>query len=143
VDTGSKHPTALIPAALGLVIALLGAVALRGGAARKHAMHAAAAIALLGAVMTISGVASFVKMMTTSETQQVKEAVSEAKTPQAVREENDKKRDTYMAAVVKTGTFALCVAFVGLCVKSFIDARIARQSTDASASGAARPTTPA
>jgi hypothetical protein len=141
VDTGSKHPTALIPAALGLAIALAGAVALRGGAARKHAMHAAAAIALVGAVMTVMGVADFVKMMTTSESQQVADAVSKATTPQEVRAESERKRGSFMAAVSKTGTFALCAVFVGLCVKSFVDARIARQGAASSSEPApASPT---
>jgi hypothetical protein len=137
VDTGSKHPTALIPAALGLAIALAGAVALRGGAARKHAMHAAAAIALIGALMTVPGVLSLTKLMTTTESQQVEE-VSKAKS----QEEVEKSKGAFMAAVSKTATFGLCLVFVGLCVKSFIDARIARQGAEAGASGSA-PTTPA
>jgi hypothetical protein len=128
VDTGSKHPTALIPAALGGVIALLGAGALSGGAIRKHTMHAAAAIALLGALMTIPGVFSFASMMTTSETEQVRQGVSQAKTPQEVRDETEKNKGKFMAGVSKTATFALCAIFVGVCVKSFIDARLARQS---------------
>lgn len=41
-------PTALIPAVLGLGLAVAGLVGLRGGAARRHAMHAAAALALIG-----------------------------------------------------------------------------------------------
>lgn len=43
-------PTALIPAVLGVLIAVAGLVGLRGGDARRHAMHAAAAVALLGAL---------------------------------------------------------------------------------------------
>jgi hypothetical protein len=41
-------PTALIPAVLGLGLAIAGLVGLRGGTPRRHAMHAAAAVALLG-----------------------------------------------------------------------------------------------
>jgi hypothetical protein len=138
VDTGSKHPTALIPAALGVVIALLGAGALSGGAIRKHTMHAAAAIALLGALMTIPGVLSFASMMTTSETEQVRQGVSQAKTPQ---DETEKNKEKLMAGVSKTATFALCAIFVGFCVKSFIDARLARQGATPTSSQAAPSTT--
>ncbi|MDQ3760463.1 MAG: hypothetical protein M3460_01785 [Actinomycetota bacterium] len=41
-------PTALIPAVLGLGLAVAGLVGLRGGHARRHAMHGAAAVALIG-----------------------------------------------------------------------------------------------
>lgn len=41
-------PTALIPAALGALLAGAGAVGLRGGDVRRHAMHAAAGVSLLG-----------------------------------------------------------------------------------------------
>lgn len=44
-DTGSR--TAFIPSAFGLVLVILGLVAQRPGA-RRHAMHAAAGVALLG-----------------------------------------------------------------------------------------------
>jgi hypothetical protein len=42
------RPTALIPAFLGLVLVIAGLAALRGGLVRRHAMHAAAAVALIG-----------------------------------------------------------------------------------------------
>ncbi len=41
-------PTALIPAVLGLLLAVAGVVALRGRDTRRHAMHAGAAVALIG-----------------------------------------------------------------------------------------------
>lgn len=41
-------PTALIPAVLGVGLAVAGLVGLRSGQARRHAMHAAAAVALIG-----------------------------------------------------------------------------------------------
>jgi zinc transporter ZupT len=40
--------TALIPAGFGLFLALLGLIASQGGTKRKHAMHGAAMISLLG-----------------------------------------------------------------------------------------------
>ena len=50
VEADSRSVTALIPAFFGAPIALLGAVALAMAGARKHAMHAAAVIALLGLI---------------------------------------------------------------------------------------------
>jgi hypothetical protein len=43
-------PTALIPAVIGVLLAAAGLVGVRGGAARRHAMHAATGVALLGAL---------------------------------------------------------------------------------------------
>lgn len=54
--TGSAHPTALIPSAFGLVIGILGLAARFGGSSvRKHTMHLAAAVALLGLFGTMRG----------------------------------------------------------------------------------------
>jgi hypothetical protein len=52
--TGGVSPTALIPAAFGLVIALSGLIA-RDERKRKHAMHAAVVVALLGFLGSIRG----------------------------------------------------------------------------------------
>jgi hypothetical protein len=46
--TGSAHPTALIPAGFGAALAALGLLALKE-ARRKHAMHAAAVVGVIGA----------------------------------------------------------------------------------------------
>ena len=53
--TGAVSLTALIPAAFGLVIAAAGLMA-RDEGKRKHAMHAAVAVALLGFLGSIRGV---------------------------------------------------------------------------------------
>ena len=53
--TGAVSLTALIPAAFGLVIAVAGLMA-RDEGKRKHAMHAAVAVALLGFLGSIRGV---------------------------------------------------------------------------------------
>ena len=53
--TGAVSLTALIPAAFGLVIALAGVLA-RDDRMRKHAMHAAVLVALLGFLGSIRGV---------------------------------------------------------------------------------------
>jgi hypothetical protein len=50
--TGHASPTALIPAAFGIVMAILGFAANAKEDLRKHLMHAAVLIALLGFVMT-------------------------------------------------------------------------------------------
>ena len=52
--TGAVSLTALIPAAFGLVIALLGLLA-RDERKRKHAIHAAVVVALLGFSGSIRG----------------------------------------------------------------------------------------
>lgn len=49
---GAGSPTALIPAAFGVVLAVLGEFARRSEAARRHLMHAAVVVALLGFIMT-------------------------------------------------------------------------------------------
>ena len=54
VLSGAVSLTALIPAAFGLVIALSGLMA-RHERKRKHAMHAAVAVALLGFLGSIRG----------------------------------------------------------------------------------------
>ena len=53
--TGGVSLTALIPAAFGLVIALSGVLA-RDERMRKHAMHAAVFVALLGFLGSLRGV---------------------------------------------------------------------------------------
>jgi drug/metabolite transporter (DMT)-like permease len=47
---GHVSPTALIPAAIGLLILLCGILAIFKESLRKHLMHAALVIALLGAI---------------------------------------------------------------------------------------------
>jgi len=88
-------PTALIPAGVGAALFLCGVVvALRPGA-RKHAMHAAAAVALIGAA------GGFVPVIS--------------------RHLNFSESAVVLASLM-TG---LCVLFVVLCVRSFIAARAA------------------
>jgi hypothetical protein len=97
VLTGTSSFTALIPAAFGILLLVLGFLA-RSDAARRHAMHAAAAVALvgfLGAIMSL------------------------LRTPAGVR--SDAALYSQLAMVVLTG------AFVVLCVRSFIAARRARK----------------
>ena len=98
VATGSEHPTALIPAGAGVLFVILAIFALNPNA-RKHAMHAAAALALLGFLGTIDGVIKTIQLAS---------GATVARAP---------------AAISKAIMSILCLIFVGLCVRSFINAR--------------------
>jgi len=56
-------PTALIPAFIGAVLLLLGLVAMVMPASRKHAMHVATLISLLGLAGSASGVLKLVRYL--------------------------------------------------------------------------------
>ena len=101
--TGRQSPTALIPAFAGVVFLVLGLVGQKPGA-RKHAMHAAAALGVLGFLGTAPGLIKFFRML----------GGAEVARPAAVRTQ------AIMAV--------LCLVFVILCVRSFIAARRARQT---------------
>ena len=90
--------TALIPAAAGVLLFVLGVLA-RREAMRKHAMHAAAAIGLLGA-----GAAAF----------------------RVIQSAFSGSFQWDVPALSQIAMAVLCGLFVALCVKSFIDARRAR-----------------
>ena len=87
--------TALIPAAVGLLIALSGVLAAAKPGTRKHAMHAAAAIGLLG-LLAAGGRLAMVLAQG--------------------------KGSTLGRSTLGAMT-AICAVFLALCIKSFIDAR--------------------
>lgn len=60
--SGRSSLTALIPAAFGIVLILLGIVAERA-ASPKHAMHMAAVVALLGIGGSLNGFPDFFRML--------------------------------------------------------------------------------
>jgi hypothetical protein len=91
--------TALIPAFFGLPLVILGVLALQEGW-RKHAMHAAVVVGLVG---FLGGAFSFLRPLLSG---------GEMKP---------------MAATMQALMALTCAAFVGLGVKSFIDARRARK----------------
>lgn len=102
VGTGAHAPTALIPAALGVLIALAGLLA-RNPRLRMHAMHVAVLVALLGALGCVPGVLKLPTLLGGT-----------AERPVAVG-----------AQVI---TFVVCLAFVAIAVRSFIEARRSRAS---------------
>ena len=90
--------TALIPAFFGVPLAFLGGLALKEER-RKHAMHAAVVVGLIG---LLGGAFSFFRPLLSG---------GELKP---------------MAAAMQALMALTCAGFVGLCVKSFVDARRAR-----------------
>src|ERR1700692_915747 len=91
--------TAYIPSAFGIVLIVLGIIA-RNEKYRMHAMHGAALVGLLGVVMPLGRVI-------------------------AVATKPDFKFG--LAAGGSVAMAVVCAVFLGLCVKSFIDARKARK----------------
>ena len=89
--------TALIPAIFGLLLVVLGFLA-RSESIRKHAMHAAAAVALIGCVGAL---------------------IPLLRTPSGVR--------PALAVFSQVAMVVLTALFVALCVRSFIAARRARR----------------
>jgi fluoride ion exporter CrcB/FEX len=94
----TKVITALIPAILGLILAVLGFFAKSKENLRKHLMHAAVMVGLLGFLATVS---SFLKLPALF----------------------DGTAERPLAVISQLLTAIICLVFVILCVKSFIDAR--------------------
>jgi hypothetical protein len=103
VGTGSAHITALIPAFMAIPFLLLGALSYQDRF-RKHAMHLAAALGLVGFLVTaFMGWPKLVTLL----------GGGTVERPAAVWSQSI--------------TALLCGVFVGLCVNSFIQARRARR----------------
>ena len=96
--TGTTSVTALIPAIFGLLLVILGFLA-RSESIRKHAMHAAAAVALVGCAGAL---------------------FSLLRAPLATR--------AAIAVFSQAAMVVLTALFVGLCVRSFVAARRARRT---------------
>lgn len=100
----SRAVTALIPAFFGLVMFILGAIASRGPAANKHAMHVAAILNLLGAGAGLSrGIPNISKYL-------------------------NGDHSAWLKALSQCGMGVLCLIFLVLCIRSFIKARQNRLS---------------
>ena len=94
MSAGAASPTALIPAAFGLLIAILGAIAAAKPDLRKHLMHVAVLLGLIGFLIPAIRLLMKIGQLTMS------------------------------AAVVSQLAMALvCLVFVILAVRSFIAAR--------------------
>ena len=96
--TNMVSPTALIPAAFGLLLIVFGVMA-KDEKRRKMAMHIAVTVGLLGFLGTITGLLKLFTML----------AGGEVARPTAV--------------VAQSIMAILMLVYVGMCVKSFIDAR--------------------
>jgi hypothetical protein len=92
------HPSALSPVGFGAILVVAGLVAMAAPGMRKHAMHLAAAVALLG---TLGGLV-----------------------PVILRN----FRFEEVAVKVGLGMAILCAIFLALCVNSFVQARKARRA---------------
>jgi len=102
--SGMASVTALIPSFFGAAFLLCGLLALKDGL-RKHAMHVAAVLALLGLGGSGPGLAKLPSLF-----------AGEAERPTAV--------------IVQSIMAVLLVVFIVLCVRSCIAARRARQAAD-------------
>ena len=94
----TTSPTALIPAAFGLILLLCGVIA-RNPAKRKTYMHIAAGLGLLGFLGVLLGLFKFGYVVTGAPVAR----------PHAV--------------ISQSIMSVLCIAFTWLCVRSFINAR--------------------
>ena len=96
--SGGASMTALIPAAFGIVLLILGVIA-RNEKVRKHAMHVAVIVGLLGFFGSASGLLSLPAVLSGEPVERP-------------------------AAVISKSIMAvLSLLYVARCVKSFIDAR--------------------
>ncbi len=96
--TGRESWTALIPAFFGLPLLILGWVALKEHM-RRHAMHVAGVIALLGFAGTVRGLMKLPVLLTGGQL------------------------DRSAAVALQAAMAILCLIFVLLCIRSFIKAR--------------------
>lgn len=95
---GNASLTAFIPSVFGIILVVLGAAAQAKENLRKHLMHAAVIVALLGFIMPLMRLLSKLNEL------------------------------QFSAAVVAQIAMSLvCLIFVILCVRSFIDARRNRE----------------
>lgn len=101
-STGATHYTALIPCALGLLLIICGVIAKKEHL-RKHVMHVAVLVALIGFVMTVSAFGKLPLLL--NHTAGGKEA----------------------AILSKIATASLCGVFFILCVRSFVRARLLKK----------------
>ena len=100
--SGQASATALIPAPFGIVLVALGLIA-RKASSTKHAMHAAAVVALVGFAGSANGLPELFKLL----------AGGAVERP--------------LAGVAKSLMALVLASFLVLCIQSFRQARKARQ----------------
>ena len=100
IGTGSQHPTALIPAALGLLLGIFGALSFSSDVRRRKLfMHINVTLALLGFLGTVMGLLQWFQMV----------AGAAVRNPPATES--------------KAAMALICLVYVVLCVRSFASAR--------------------
>jgi hypothetical protein len=103
IGTGSEHYTALIPAVLGLLLGIFGALSFSPDAGRRKLfMHINVTLGLLGFLGTLMGLLQWFQMLAGTAPQNP--PATESKAAMAI----------------------LCLVYVVLCIRSFIAARKAR-----------------
>ena len=95
---GKASITALIPAIFGLLLVVFGAISRTKENLRKHLMHGALLVALIGFLATVSSFAKIPALLAGT-------------------------ADRPAAVVAQLATALVCLIFVILGIKSFIDAR--------------------
>ncbi len=99
-----KLGTWLIPSVVGLPLIVLGLVAAKNAASKKHVMHAAVTLALVGGLVAlVQGLRQLAGLMLSG------------------------KEILPLAAIMIWAMTILCFTFVWLCIQSFIAARKARE----------------
>jgi uncharacterized membrane protein len=107
-EAEKASPTALIPAAVGGVLIMCGFLSFKDNL-RKHVMHLAAIVGVVGFAGGFMPLITYYKKNNTIDLERP-------------------------AAISGEVMILVCAVFVGLCVKSFIDARKARKASAASES---------
>lgn len=106
VFSESHSLTALIPLVFGSLLEACGALALRSDF-KKHAMHGASVLALLGVLGSAMGFVSYLKLITGAPVARP------------------------LGAQMQAAMFVICLVFLVLCVRSFREARARRMATGA------------
>lgn len=106
VFSESRSLTALIPLVFGTMLELFGALALRPDF-KKHAMHGASIIGLVGILGAAPGALTFLKLITGGDVARP------------------------LAAKIQAAMFVTCTVFLVLCIRSFQNARARRLATTA------------
>lgn len=104
IATSMSSVTALIPAFVGVLLLVAGLIARRGEAVRRYAMHAAMAVALLGALGSLMNVAKIGSLF-------------------------DGTAERPVAIIVSLIMFVALVVYLVFGIRSFVQARKSRSST--------------